>query len=335
MGKTQNTRVVSAETGPGRAGDDFFSPLVWRGKLKPGSVVALQTTACALNARVYRLDLGRGALHFVRYDGAGMVAGVTAEDAVTVWVPLDRRVRVSCNGCDPGRNGLVVFGPDSGYHIPSERGRVGVALIVGAEFFREWVGTGWGGRGGRGMAGKFFMIDPGDEAAGVLAEVCGEVLGLIESVAGAVRLADAEMRAEIEGRVMAAFLGCLCGAGGWRARAGAMAQAEVVRAALVFMCERMGGDVCVREVCVAAGCSARTLQYAFLSQLWMTPMACLNLLRLHRVREQLVTWCEWPGMSVKSAALQTGFWDLGHFAASYRRHFGELPSETLALGRAE
>jgi AraC family ethanolamine operon transcriptional activator len=43
--------------------------------------------------------------------------------------------------------------------------------------------------------------------------------------------------------------------------------------------------------------------------------------RLITAREKLQ-----QGMSVKRAALESGFWHLGEFACDYRNLFGELPS---------
>jgi AraC-like DNA-binding protein len=38
-----------------------------------------------------------------------------------------------------------------------------------------------------------------------------------------------------------------------------------------------------------------------------------------------------PGTTVTSVALDSGFAHLGRFAAAYRHHYGESPSETLRL----
>ena len=49
---------------------------------------------------------------------------------------------------------------------------------------------------------------------------------------------------------------------------------------------------------------------------------------LERVRAELMRAT--PGSdSVTDAATRWGFQHLGHFSASYRRQFGETPSETL------
>jgi AraC-like DNA-binding protein len=41
-----------------------------------------------------------------------------------------------------------------------------------------------------------------------------------------------------------------------------------------------------------------------------------------------------PGASVTAVAMNFGFFHLGRFATSYRKRFGESPSETLRHGRA-
>jgi AraC family ethanolamine operon transcriptional activator len=56
---------------------------------------------------------------------------------------------------------------------------------------------------------------------------------------------------------------------------------------------------------------------------------------LHRYLRLKRLWLVRQGLragdtSVKACALAHGFWHLGEFSKSYRQHFGETPSETLA-----
>ena len=53
--------------------------------------------------------------------------------------------------------------------------------------------------------------------------------------------------------------------------------------------------------------------------------------RLWAARKQLVSGS--TGLTVKAAALASGFWHMGDFAKGYKTAFGETPSETLARAR--
>jgi AraC-like DNA-binding protein len=80
----------------------------------------------------------------------------------------------------------------------------------------------------------------------------------------------------------------------------------------------------------AAGVSARTLFEGFRRFRGTTPMALLKDVRLERAYEELRTS---PHESVTDVAVKWGFVHLGRFARTYRRRFGELPSETLRRAR--
>ena len=87
----------------------------------------------------------------------------------------------------------------------------------------------------------------------------------------------------------------------------------------------------IQDVCRATGVSWRTLNYAFRELFDVTPKQYLQATRLHGVRKEL---CQGdPGSTVTDIANRWGFWHTGKFAADYRRHFGELPSETLRHSR--
>ncbi len=83
----------------------------------------------------------------------------------------------------------------------------------------------------------------------------------------------------------------------------------------------------VREICEFVGVSERTLRYAFLEQLGVSPKQYLKSVRLNGVRRDLQR--RGPQVKVADIANCWGFWHMGQFAADYRHRFGELPSETL------
>lgn len=77
-----------------------------------------------------------------------------------------------------------------------------------------------------------------------------------------------------------------------------------------------------------AGVSARTLQVGFLAAHGMSPMAYVQQRRLARAREDLQSAA--PGTTVTEVARRLGFVAAGRFSVTYRRCFGESPSQTLA-----
>lgn len=93
----------------------------------------------------------------------------------------------------------------------------------------------------------------------------------------------------------------------------------------------LGNAIYLRDLCGAAGCGERRVQQAFITLLGVTPMEYVRLRRLRQARAALLG--NVAGVSVKKAALEAGFCDLGRFAVDYQRVFGEKPS--AALRRAE
>jgi AraC family ethanolamine operon transcriptional activator len=87
------------------------------------------------------------------------------------------------------------------------------------------------------------------------------------------------------------------------------------------------------EVAKACGVSIRTLHTALVSVLGMSLNKYLVLHRLWLTRYALLQADE--GISIKSIALDHGFWHLGHFSRAYNLRFGELPSVTLANRRSQ
>ncbi len=86
-------------------------------------------------------------------------------------------------------------------------------------------------------------------------------------------------------------------------------------------------------LCEIGEVGERTLQYAFRERFGLTPAAFVKARRLAAVRERLLRADERQD-TVGNVSAALGFWHLGHFAADYRRAFGEVPSETLRRSRS-
>ena len=82
------------------------------------------------------------------------------------------------------------------------------------------------------------------------------------------------------------------------------------------------------DLCEATRVSERTLRNAFQRYFGLSPKAYLIARRLNGVRRDLKRAAV-TGASINEVAASWGFWHMGQFAADYRCHFGELPSETL------
>jgi len=86
--------------------------------------------------------------------------------------------------------------------------------------------------------------------------------------------------------------------------------------------------VSLADLCAAAGVSKSTLYMAFHQVCGRPPLEYFQKRRLTRARLRLLKASPQRG-AVKRVALDTGFTELGRFAADYRRLFGEPPSATL------
>ena len=105
----------------------------------------------------------------------------------------------------------------------------------------------------------------------------------------------------------------------------------IFRRAEDMMYANLRRHIYMQELCDAAGVSERALRYAFEELVGISPVRYLSMLRLCEACRSLSS-ADAGRKSVKSIALSCGLWDLSRFADSYRKVFGELPSETLMRG---
>lgn len=105
---------------------------------------------------------------------------------------------------------------------------------------------------------------------------------------------------------------------------------RAVRRSLDLIEESNGEPISVVDLCRATGVSRRTLEYAFKERFRLSPKAYMLTWRLGKVRADLRQ--NHAGQSITWIANHWGFYHLSRFAASYKRLFGELPSETIHTG---
>jgi AraC-like DNA-binding protein len=104
---------------------------------------------------------------------------------------------------------------------------------------------------------------------------------------------------------------------------------KTLRRAREFLQAKAHTPVYLAELCTAVGVPERTLREIFQTLLGVSPLRFLQLRRMRQARATLQQ-ADKDTHSVKSIALDNGFWELGRFAVEYKGLFGESPSETLA-----
>lgn len=82
------------------------------------------------------------------------------------------------------------------------------------------------------------------------------------------------------------------------------------------------------EICKTIGVAERTLRLACEEFLGMGPIRYLTLRRMDQARRSLRD-SDPSTTTVTQIALDHGFWEFGRFSVTYRKLFGEMPSETL------
>lgn len=102
-----------------------------------------------------------------------------------------------------------------------------------------------------------------------------------------------------------------------------------VRKARELIEAHLGNLLRMEMLCRHTGVSERTLETAFREVTGHSPLQFIKARRLNVARHKLLT-AHTQEISVKEAALSSGFWHLGHFSRDYLAQFGELPSTTLA-----
>jgi AraC family ethanolamine operon transcriptional activator len=113
---------------------------------------------------------------------------------------------------------------------------------------------------------------------------------------------------------------------------GGLARKRLVDRACTLMLANPDEPMSILDVCKGVGASRRKLNYCFQDVLGTNPIHYLRAVRLNRVRRALKQ-CTNEHTGVYDLAVKWGFWHFSQFSLDYKRHFLELPSETLRRSR--
>ena len=107
------------------------------------------------------------------------------------------------------------------------------------------------------------------------------------------------------------------------------APGAAVQRAAAFIDAQAGQPVTVDRIAAAAGVTVRVLQYRFRRQYNLSPIGYLRQVRLDRAHGELRAADPASGVTVRDVARRWGWNTPSQFAATYQRHYGELPGQTL------
>ena len=164
-----------------------------------------------------------------------------------------------------------------------------------------------------------------DEAP--VARLRGHLAAIEETIATSpLRFEDPAVRQALEDALLVEIMDMLSTARPADPDRSAVARKRTVDRARALMHGSGDRSLSLLEVCNAVGASPRKLGYCFREVLGTSPMHYWRAMRLNRVRRDLKRGTD---ASVYDVAVQHGFWHFSQFSLDYRRHFSELPSETL------
>jgi|KBSSwiS6_1023812.scaffolds.fasta_scaffold10759_2 AraC family ethanolamine operon transcriptional activator len=110
-------------------------------------------------------------------------------------------------------------------------------------------------------------------------------------------------------------------------------RSQLVSRASEFLSRHAAEGVRISELARAAGVSERTLRNAFHAEHGLSPKKFDLRERLCGARRALCN-AESSHKTVTSVACEFGFYELGRFALTYKKMFGESPSETFRAHHA-
>lgn len=290
----------------------------------------LQLEAGALGGRLLSLEVLPLRLVQLQLDRRVHSLGPKPKGVLTISLDLD-----PCSGDSPWRahgqalshDSLFGLDPSLEVHLTLPT-TVNLGLVfLPLEALRQWAERlGWPGFGGE-LQPTINVIQMSRFSSGQLRRALCALFALAKDHPARLRL-PATQRLILDDLMPLLLEACVSGPGQRNHSQRPPARIGIVKEAQAWMHDHPIQPVTLADLCHRAHASRRTLIQGFQDHLGIGPMAYLKLVRLHAIHRRLLKAD--PGeLQIGILAGEWGFYNAGHFAADYRRLFGESPRQTL------
>ena len=243
-----------------------------------------------------------------------------APDCTAIGFTMDDGVPIRLNGVERDKSVIVIGGSGAAFNAVERTDRQYASIV----FTPEITNRGWPE-----VTANFNMFETSPTSQQQLRAIVTQVLTAAPQPGAPPSVSEASLA------IRESLLGCIDGVFAeivptrWASLANSSRQFRIFQEIRDVLECSLGSPIYSEELARQVGVSVRSMHDAILRYRGMSLHRYLRLRRLWLVRRQLIAGAE----SVKAIALASGFWHLGDFSASYRLHFGETPSQTLAKSR--
>jgi len=256
--------------------------------------------------------------------GSGNIAeGQSFNSGYMIYLPLTDRTLYTANACTLGIDSFAILEPGCEFSICTEDEHDWCTAFVPTHRVASFLSSSY-------IDQKRCRVTP------AMPEYAGRFNGLVHSALAAAAIhpelatspAAATLAVEIlelSGAILSAPMPVEKRNVGGRPR---ISRDELIRRAKQIIDSSSGGHHQTGDLATKLGVSERMLRNAFREYYGVGPYRYMQLRQLQRIRSQL-RLAEAEEVRVSDVLVQNGVWEFGRFASHYRRHFGELPSDTL------
>lgn len=310
---------------PCSATSHFTDPAAYQAAIRPARIELCLTGSGNFHGELTQIELGR--LWILR--GAESLARISSARTSLARAPVmfladAAQANFRCDGMEVSAAGMVVMSPGSAHHLRTSGPARWAALSLPADQLADI---------SRALLARplsvpslTYVASPDPAHMRRLMRLHASAVRLAHNAPA--RLAHPEVARALEQALVCAMLACMADGRGAEVERRVRHHARILSRLEEFLARNCGRPIYLAEICAAVGASERTLRVCCEEHLGMGPIRYLWLRRMHLARHAL-SLADPATTTVTQVATRFGFWELGRFAVSYRRLFGEPPSAAL------